>query len=173
MNGPYQIRNLGNQGQEKGTIYSPYFYHITTGEKIKKSLIFHCQIRQKYHRYHIKAIGAETIVLRCVNRNCPARASARVPKESGLITIKGSRSSGKSGKEKKNLSTRLFRSSSPRPRKLHFFTKKTTVDREQKIKEIMALFLEQGNLEDPISLCNFAGKFAAYDENVTLFEEFL
>ena len=98
MNWPYQIKNLGNQGQEKGTIDSPYFYHITTGEKIKKSLIFHCQIRQKYHRYHIKAIGAETIVLRCVNRNCPARASARVPKESGLITIKGSRSSGKSGK---------------------------------------------------------------------------
>ena len=49
--------------------------------------------------------------------------------------------------------------------------KQSTVDREQKIKEIMKIFIEQGDLENPISLCNFAGKFAAYDETVSLFEE--
>ena len=49
--------------------------------------------------------------------------------------------------------------------------KQSTVDRERKIKEIMAIFIEQGDLENPVSLCNFAGKFAAYDENVTLFAE--
>ena len=49
--------------------------------------------------------------------------------------------------------------------------KQSTVDREQKIKEIMKIFIEQGDLENPISLCNFAGKFVAYDETVSLFEE--
>ena len=105
MNGPYKIKNLENQGQDKGTIESPHFFHITTGEKIKKSILFHAQIANKYFKYQVKAIGAETLVLRCVNRNCPARASVRVPKETGLITIKGTRSSGKSGKEKKNIQT--------------------------------------------------------------------
>ena len=49
--------------------------------------------------------------------------------------------------------------------------KQSTVDREQKIREIMGIFIEEGDLENPISLCNFAGKFASYDENVVLFDE--
>ena len=57
MNGPYQIKNLENQGQDKGTIESPYFFHITTGKKSKKkSVLFHAQIANKYFKYQVKGL---------------------------------------------------------------------------------------------------------------------
>ena len=88
MNGPYKIKNLENQRQNIGTIESPHFFHITTGKRCKKSLLFHAQIEQSCHTYQIKSVGSETLILRCVKRDCPARALAKVPKENGLITIK-------------------------------------------------------------------------------------
>ena len=59
MNGPYQIKNLENQGKEKGTIDSPHFFHITTGQNIKKSIIFHAQIKTKCQKYQIKSLFEE------------------------------------------------------------------------------------------------------------------
>ena len=43
------------------------------------------------------------------------------------------------------------------PRKL------SSVQREQKILEIMELFCEENNFDDPVHLCNFAAKFSNYD----------
>ena len=37
--------------------------------------------------------------------------------------------------------------------------KQSTVDREKKVLEIMRIFAEEGDLEDPISLCNFYATF--------------
>ena len=47
--------------------------------------------------------------------------------------------------------------------------KQSTVDREKKVLEIMRIFSEEGDLEDPINLCNFC---ALYDETVCIFETF-
>ena len=37
--------------------------------------------------------------------------------------------------------------------------KQSTVDREKKVLEIMRIFSEEADLEDPISLCNFCLNF--------------
>ena len=46
----------------------------------------------------------------------------------------------------------------------------SSVQREQKILEIMELFCEENNFDDPVHLCNFAAKFSNYDENASVFE---
>ena len=50
------------------------------------------------------------------------------------------------------------------PRKL------SSVQRERKILEIMETFCEENNFDDPVHLCNFAAKFANYDETAFVFE---
>ena len=40
----------------------------------------------------------------------------------------------------------------------------------EKSLEIMQIFSEEGDLEDPISLCNFCARFSLYDETVSIFE---
>ena len=115
MEGPYQIKNLENQRQEVGTVQQPFFYHITTGERAKQSLIFHAQIQRSYHRYTIRQTNAETLNLACINRKCPAKALAKVPKELGLISVKGERSGGKNGKSQKSYQ---FNFADPRARVL-------------------------------------------------------
>ena len=86
MESPYEIPNLENQKKDVGTCQKPIFCHITTGKFIKKSAVFHAQIQQKYHEYHIRNVNSETLNLVCVEKSCPARALLRVPKSSGLIT---------------------------------------------------------------------------------------
>ena len=39
METSYEIPNLINQGKNVGTCKNPFFFHITTGERIKKSAI--------------------------------------------------------------------------------------------------------------------------------------
>ena len=46
----------------------------------------------------------------------------------------------------------------------------STVQRERKILEIMEIFCEENNFDDPVHLCNFAAKFANYDETASVFE---
>ena len=46
----------------------------------------------------------------------------------------------------------------------------STVQRERKILEIMQIFCEENNFDDPVHLCNFAAKFANYDETASVFE---
>ena len=48
--------------------------------------------------------------------------------------------------------------------------KKSAIDREQKILEIMKIFCEENNFEDPISLCNYCVKFSTYDETAFIFQ---
>ena len=36
----YEIPNIINQGKNIGTCKNPYFFHITTGERIKKLQFF-------------------------------------------------------------------------------------------------------------------------------------
>ena len=50
------------------------------------------------------------------------------------------------------------------PRKL------SSVQRERKILEIMEIFCEENNFDDPVHLCNFAVKFSNYDETASVFE---
>ena len=84
----YEIPNIINQGKNIGTCNNPYFFHITTGERIKKNAIFHAQIGTKYHEYYIRQVNSETLNLKCSDRTCPARALVKV-RQSSLITIKG------------------------------------------------------------------------------------
>ena len=91
----YEIPNIINQGKNVGTCNNPYFFHITSGERIKKSAMW-------------------------------------------------------------------LEDMNPR--------KQSTVDREKKVLEIMQIFSEEGDLEDPISLCNFCARFSLYDETVSIFE---
>ena len=91
MESSYEIRNLENQNRDVGTCQNPFFYHITTGKFLKKSIIFHAQIGRKYHEYHIRNVNSETLNLVCTDRSCPARAHVRVPKSTGLITVKRTR----------------------------------------------------------------------------------
>ena len=78
----------------------PFFYHITTGKFIKKSAVFHAQIQQKYHEYHIKSVNSQTLNLICVDKSCPARALLKVTKSSGLITEKGTKTKPNGSKQK-------------------------------------------------------------------------
>ena len=87
METSYEIPNLINQGKNVGTCKNPFFFHITTGERIKKSAIFHAQIGEKYHKYYIRQVNSETLNLKCIDRTCPARALVKV-RQSSLITIK-------------------------------------------------------------------------------------
>ena len=87
METSYEIPNLENQNKDVGSCSKSFFYHITTGKFIKKRS-FHAQINKKYHEYHIKNVNSETLNLICVVKSCPARAHLRVPKPTGLITLK-------------------------------------------------------------------------------------
>ena len=95
MDGPYQIKNLENQRKNVGTIQEPFFYHITTGERARKSLIFHAQIGSSYHQYTIRTTNAESLNLWCINRKCHAKALVKVPKELGLKIKRKNRKSEK------------------------------------------------------------------------------
>ena len=43
---PYVIKNLENQNQEIGTIQKPHFFHVTSGQRDTKSLLFKAQIKK-------------------------------------------------------------------------------------------------------------------------------
>ena len=66
----------------------------------KEERSFHAQIQQKYHEYHIKSVNSPTLNLICVDKWCPARALLRVPKSSGLITEKGTKTKPNGSKQK-------------------------------------------------------------------------
>ena len=120
METSYEIPNLINQGKNVGTCKNPFFFHITTGERIKKSAIFHAQIMADFW----------TII----------KGVFYVPPTVFPIL------------------------------KAFFYRKQSTVDREKKVLEIMRIFSEEADLEDPISLCNFCARFSLYDETVSIFE---
>ena len=78
MNQPYIISNLDNQ------------------ERDGKSVIFHAKIGTEYFMYRISDnVNSQSINLRCKIKGCPAVAKAHIPKSSGLIKVKGTRSDGK------------------------------------------------------------------------------
>ena len=87
MENSYEIPNLENQRNDVGTCEKPFFYHITTGKFMKKSLVFHAQIQRKYHEYHIKSVNSQTLNLACVDRSCPARALLRVAQKISLLNV--------------------------------------------------------------------------------------
>ena len=102
-----------------GTCEKPFFYHITTGKFIKKSAVFHAQIQQKYHEYHIKSVNSQTLNLICVDKSCPARALLKDTKSSGLITEKGTKTKPNGSKQK----LYKFNFGDPNARNLSNFTK--------------------------------------------------
>ena len=96
MNQPYVIANLENQDREVGSQNAPFFYKITSGQRDSQSLIFHAQIGTEYFMYRIgSGVHSQSINLRCKVKGCPAVAHAHIPKSSGLIKVKGTRSNGK------------------------------------------------------------------------------
>ena len=96
MNQPYIISNLDNQEREVGSQNAPFFYKITSGQRDGKSVIFHAQIGTEYFMYRISDnVNSQSINLRCKIKGCPAVAKAHIPKSSGLIKVKGTRSDGK------------------------------------------------------------------------------
>ena len=117
METPYEIPNLENQKNDMGTCTKPFFYHITTGKFIKKSAIFHAQILRKYHEYRISTVNSETLNLACVVKSCPARALLRVPKSTGLINVKGTKTKSNGTKQK----TYKFNYADPKGRDLSNF----------------------------------------------------
>ena len=74
MEASYEIPNLINQGKNVGTCKNPYFFHITSGERVKKTAIFHAQIGTNYYEYYIRWVNSETLNLMCTDRTCPAKA---------------------------------------------------------------------------------------------------
>ena len=96
MNQPYIISNLDNQEREVGSQNAPFLYKITSGQRDGKSIIFHAQIGTEYFMYRISDnVNSQSINLRCKTKGCPAVAKAHIPKSSGLIKVKGTRSDGK------------------------------------------------------------------------------
>ena len=91
---PYLISNLENKGKEVGSQNAPYFFKITSGQRDSKSLIFHAQIGTEYFMYRIRGVYSKSINLACKFPGCPAQAFAHIPKSSGLIFVKGTRSNG-------------------------------------------------------------------------------
>ena len=108
-------------------MHKAIFYHITTGKFIKKSAIFHAQILRKRNR---------VLKMKCTTgkinfyKACSIIHSFKVD------------------------SLRKFHSSmwleDMNPRKL------SSVQRERKILEIMEIFCEENNFDDPVHLCHFA-----------------
>ena len=43
---PYIIKNVENQNLEIGTVQKPHFFHVTSGVRDSKSLLFHAQIKK-------------------------------------------------------------------------------------------------------------------------------
>ena len=41
---PYIIKNVENQNLEIGTVQKPHFFHVTSGVRDSKSLLFHAQM---------------------------------------------------------------------------------------------------------------------------------
>ena len=99
METSYEIPNLINQGKNVGTCKNPYFFHITTGQRVKKTAIFHAQIGTNYYEYYIRWVNSETLNLMCTDRTCPAKALVKVRKESSLITIKGTKTKKNGSKQ--------------------------------------------------------------------------
>ena len=99
MEASYEIPNLINQGKNVGTCKNPYFFHITSGERVKKTAIFHAQIGTNYYEYYIRWVNSETLNLMCTDRTCPAKALVKVRKESNLITIKGTKTKKNGSKQ--------------------------------------------------------------------------
>ena len=96
MGEPYRIENLENQGKLKGSVEEPYFFKITSGNRDQKSIICHAQIGTEYFMYRVDSqVHRESVNLRCKIRGCPATASAKIPKSTGLIKENGTRSNGK------------------------------------------------------------------------------
>ena len=96
MNQPYTIANLENQDREVGSQNAPFFYKITSGHKDSQSLIFHAQIGTEYFMSRICSnVNSQSMNLKCKIQGCPAVAYAHIPKSSGLVKVKGTRSNGK------------------------------------------------------------------------------
>ena len=74
-----------------GSLKEPHIFHITYGERIKKSLHFYTKIGEKFYFYRVRYINSRTLNLECSNHKnskrqrgvkktygCLAKATVRV-----------------------------------------------------------------------------------------------
>ena len=75
---PYKIAGVDTLNIEKGSTELPYFYKISSGQRDTKSLVFHAKISTEYHQYLIRQVNKKSVNLACTNRNCNAKANAKI-----------------------------------------------------------------------------------------------
>ena len=75
---PYRILGTEIANLEIGSINNPKFFKITSGQRDKKSLLFHCKIGQNYYVYKIATINRKTVTLKCKVDGCYAKAYVKI-----------------------------------------------------------------------------------------------
>ena len=71
---PYKIIGTEIANLEVGSISKPVFYKITSGQRQKKSLLFHGKIGEKYYVYQFRTINRKTATLECAVKGCFAKS---------------------------------------------------------------------------------------------------
>ena len=75
---PYIIIGQEIANIEIGSIKKPKFFKITSGERQKKSLLYHAKIGQEYFIYKLNTINRKSGTLKCAVRGCFAKAYVKI-----------------------------------------------------------------------------------------------
>ena len=73
---PYIIIGQEIANIEIGSIKKPKFFKITSGERQKKSLLYHAKIGQEYFIYKLNTINRKSGTLKCAVQGCFAKFSS-------------------------------------------------------------------------------------------------
>ena len=63
---------------EIGSINNPKFFKITSGQRDKSSLLYHCKIGKNHYVYKITSINRKTVTLKCKVNGCHAKAYVKI-----------------------------------------------------------------------------------------------
>ena len=75
---PYIIIGQEIANIEIGSIKKPKFFKITSGERQKKSLLYHAKIGQEYFVYKLNTINRKSGTLKCAVQGCFAKAYTKI-----------------------------------------------------------------------------------------------
>ena len=75
---PYIIIGQEIANIEIGSIKKPKFFKITSGERQKKSLLYHAKIGQEYFIYKLNTINRKSGTLKCAVQGCFAKAYTKI-----------------------------------------------------------------------------------------------
>ena len=77
----FDLKQVDIQNKVLGSFDAPHLYHISSGKRSGKSLVFHIKIKDKYYELHIKHTYAKFSTLSCATRGCKATHRFSVVKE--------------------------------------------------------------------------------------------